>query len=690
MALTLCCYFLIGTLPPLSVVDGFADYLQRSQEKHYILPKRIAAAQSLDCIDKDHWVSTVLVDEVFRANNARSRAYLLRCVISSREGCNWDMYRDRVINISLNNELGVHRDVLRFAEWRLAQLGANTTTSVPTAFAKEICLQGRGVFLWVALVIESFRPESALDEWYRKVRSLPRTVDGLYHLALQEIAPQNAEIVQKLFSWLLAARRPMELSELLEAIAIEVQPQSLPRDGGIATKIRQLQHPETEIPQMCNPLIMITRTSTVTFRHPGVRRFLSTSYKKDVLESSAIEGHQVVAQTCLTLITERESKNCVPLLMPQSGTATSSLIEYASTYWAFHCGLVESHSKMLASALYRTLELTLKRDYQQLSLPESGGPSQIATTVLRIAACHGFNSLTQVSLEMGGNLNGEDCDSCASPLALAVAGGHSEVTALLLQRGASTNAIDPGSDRTALYLAASRGSCKIANMILKAGAKADLPAGTLRWRPLHAAASSGHLDVVKLLMDYEVDVNAVIPTSRKTALHLSACHGHFDVVKWLLEGVRPSKAELDFYNTMIQQGYYQYYLDTMLTNSEFHGRACCRNEDSCFARQELRDLQSLCRRYADVNSRTERGHTPLQLAASNGHENGVRLLLSKGADEAIGNGGQYTALHMAAANGHLNTVRVFLGGGMDGSISSARYGATLKTVTRNGHHAIAN
>ena len=651
----------------------------------------------LDGLDKDDWIKYAVVDGFSRVNNSRHMSDLMRCLISSREGYDCSIGPSDIRWYNLNNEPGVKGDVLRFAESRLADMYPTSANArhLLTSFAKKICLQAEGVFLWVALVIENLRPTASLAELETELLSLPPTIEGLYQQILRKIPSQKTEIVQRAFAWVIAANRPLELAELIEALAIEVDPHGSPAIATLASHIWNTQCSEDELLRICGPLIII-RENTVRFRHQSVRTHLLSDGETGIWGTSTAKAHTLLAETCLGLLTPRQHER--PLLRTlRRPTAQSHMVRYgskmkgyAATNWSFHYGLVESHSNRLVSMLHHLLTLTLHDDCERFSLHERGPSYQIETSILSIAACHGFVSLTRVSLEMGINPDGHPCDSCETPLALAAAGGHSQVAVLLLQRGASTIARSPGSGQTALHLAAASGSQDIVNMLLSKGADPEPNADYLGRTPLHVAASSRSVEIIKLLLDHGGDINAVIPASGETPLHLAASRGHLRAVVCLVEGLDVSEKEMNLYDSMVQQRYYQTWTEDLLTTSTSNQDFIWGVEARFYAQETVTELVSTCGRYIDINARTRQGRTALHLAAGHGHLQIVRFLIQNGINVDLVDNDACTALRLAAQNGHLDTVKSLLATSAGFNKDVHQLGVMLKSVTNNGHDTVAN
>lgn len=631
----------------------------------------------LDGVDKDEWIKWVVIDEVDHINSLRHRSGLIKCLISSQRSSKYITLSGQSRVISLDNELGVQRDVLQYAESRLASVQPTIaiTKSYLTSVAKKLCLRGQGNFLWVARVVGSLQ-SATMSEVENEVDCLPPSIDGLYQRALKSIPSQEIGIMQRALAWLIAANRPLKLAELIEASTTESDPHRTPVTGALASQTLN-----------SNSLIITIRESNVRLCHPSIRRYLLTGDRTRIWGTSIVEAHTLLAQTCLVLITSAEGKDSRFPIRSREGRRGWKTYNYAADNWSFHYGLAESHSKRLAGALHRSLSTALYHDCEELSLPEMGRSYQIQTAILRIAAYYGFASLTLVSLQMGVNVNGS-CKYCETPLELAAAGGHAKVVDLLIRRRASTAVIDPSHRETALHLAAACGSQEIVKILLEDDAKVDSNVSWLDRTPLHAAASSGDLSIIKMLIDLHTDLNAMIPISGETPLHLAASRGDLQTVEWLVEGPGATDEEIRCYDSMVRQDCYQSWTEDLLTDSVSTRHSSCGVEAKCLARESIGELLSLCGRYADINMRTREGRTALHLAASNGHVSTVRFLHQTGAIIDLTDNKGYTALQLAAGNGHLNVVKLLLTAGA--TLDFYQLGATLKSIVNSGHDSVAN
>lgn len=650
----------------------------------------------LDGLNDDEGIKNVIMHEILRANRSRETSHIFRCVMSSRFACEARISARDIIPIDLSTEPGFQHDMLRFATTRLADI-FRTSPNPVFALAKQLCCRAKGIFLWLALAIEDIQRMKSCPNLLQLVNLLPASIDAFYQRALQRIPPRDEKTAQKIFSWLTVANRLLYIPELLEALAVSTDRSRLPEQPPLTGNELDLSNTQDEIHRICGWLVTITKGGIVRLRHPTLRDYLlfvdeSSNHPRDPV----LAAHELLARACLVLLSsvirvEASSAltNTKPAQQLDRGM-TSKLVKYAAANWFVHYRLSETYSRILAGTLQRCLIITLDYDCQSFSIPNSGRSIQIANTTLRISASYGLVSLTQLCLDMGTDPKGGSCLLCESPLAIATGGGHSEAANILMQGIAHPPSRTSYNPEDMIHLAVARGFADAAKSLLDCGTKVDAVEHDSGKTLLHVAAESGSLNLVILLMGYNADVNATIPTTQETPLHLAAVHGHVHVVKYLVDGRDPSFRELELYDSIVQQPYYQSWTEGLLTSEGKTESVIWEVEARDSAEEHLGRLQSCSTRYSNINLRTSEGRTALDLAASNGYDDVVRFLLERGADFKCEGSTRCTALQEAVENGHLETVKLLLAAGATMHQRTEGLAPTLQHACKQGHDDVAD
>jgi cytohesin len=136
------------------------------------------------------------------------------------------------------------------------------------------------------------------------------------------------------------------------------------------------------------------------------------------------------------------------------------------------------------------------------------------------------------------------------PLHIAAFGGNIAQMKRLLQDGASVNLRDE-KNATPLHYAAENGQEEAVLFLLSAGASPHIASDN--WgTPLHQTAYRGLMRAVKAMLDKGADVNVVKTIGLWTPLHLAAMSGSEEMIKLLLKRGADTKARNEAGHTPIQ------------------------------------------------------------------------------------------------------------------------------------------
>ena len=240
----------------------------------------------------------------------------------------------------------------------------------------------------------------------------------------------------------------------------------------------------------------------------------------------------------------------------------------------------------------------------------------------------------------------------------ASAAGHINVIAALLEHGASLNMQDAG-DETPLLLAVGNGHAACVALLLASGANVEA-VSDLGWRPLQSAANEGYALITQHLLRYRAKLN-VRDISGFVPLHYAAQSGHKEVVQHLLD----AGADVNL---------------TVLVNGPASAEPMYVGDDRIFPWRSMEEfelmgwtalhlaaneghdstVQVLLKAYPNFMIRTEDGATALSLAAADGHESVVATLIKAGAsiEDCLNTGA--SPLYSACSGGHTGVVKLLL------------------------------
>uniref|UniRef100_J3LRK7 Uncharacterized protein n=1 Tax=Oryza brachyantha TaxID=4533 RepID=J3LRK7_ORYBR len=224
------------------------------------------------------------------------------------------------------------------------------------------------------------------------------------------------------------------------------------------------------------------------------------------------------------------------------------------------------------------------------------GLLQVAASMGKIEVCRYFVE------ELGFDVNAGCLCGGLAALGFAALSGEVDAVRYLLDRGADPNKIDD-TGSVALHCAVKNGYEEVVRLLLSSGARVDI--AVAHGTPLHIAVSYGKTGVVKILLDHHADPNStsgVLGTPILTALH-STTHG------------LDESDSLECVKLLVKAGADVNYAcpSTPLLVATTIGLTDC--------------IKYLLKVRADPNIPDKQsGHTPIEIAASFGRRDHVKIL----------------------------------------------------------------
>ena len=275
-------------------------------------------------------------------------------------------------------------------------------------------------------------------------------------------------------------------------------------------------------------------------------------------------------------------------------------------------------------------------------------------------ACElGNEDIVHLLLKAGAN-QAEFDETMHKAVPIACAGGHYNVVSLLLEAKVDPNTCDEFGD-TMLIIASENGHSDIVHLLLHAKADPNIPELTTGETALYAASANGHANIVDILLRLGAEPNLKSTSKGETPLHVAATFNHVEVVKALL------KSQLVDVNAPLSE----------LQSTALHVAAI----------EGFNEIvMLLLANNADPNVCDHNGATAIIHACENGHSEIVKLLLQANADPNIAETtiGE-NALYVASAHGYASIVDLLLKSGADPNFTTSE-GATPLHAAADGNH----
>ena len=509
-------------------------------------------------------------------------------------------------------------------------------------------------YLWVHLVFEYLAKalfKKTADGIRAAIKTLPRSVRDAYEQILSR--SENAPDVRKALSIVLAAARPLSLSEMNVAMGISMELESLQSlsledDADFKDRLRS----------MCG-LFLSIHQKHVYFIHQTAREFLlATSSKHRVSQSSLVwehsvslrDAHAVLAEVCVRFLDLSSPERTVAVIRRKMAARRpelrdlyvsadeniddniDQLLSYALPSWAEHLRKAKAaKDARIIDAACRVCSVhsTIYVPWHCYEHLPKYSLDKWRCTALIAASHFGLVTLMKRFLADKHYIDARNNYTHETALFLAIRAKQRRATKLLVHEGADLEARDSRGE-TPLCIAAQHGYTEIVGLLL---VRADTEVRNINGDTvLLAAIRSGNTETARLLLERS-DIEARSDHG-ETALRLAAWRGNTEFVRMLL-----GRADIEARD---KNG------DTPLLAAVQRGNSAA--------------VRLLLRR-ADIEARDKNGNTPLLAAARWGEIEVVRLLISQGAEINARSFDGKTALSYAAYWGYADAVELLIDAG---------------------------
>lgn len=351
-------------------------------------------------------------------------------------------------------------------------------------------------YLWVYLVFDYLEKndfKKTLKGVESAVATLPRSINEAYEQILNRT--KEDPMVRKVLSIILAASRPLTLSEMNVAVNIDYTSQSihdldLEDDEDFKTRLRS----------WCGLFVSIHQGS-IYFLHQTAREFLLADLASPTTVSSKLDwhhsittrhAHAVLAELCVLYLNFFNSNGS--LLTDVDGEAGHCVdrhpfLDYSAQNWGAHfrkAGFIDD-ATMIPFVL-RICDSGSKSYsvWFRIYWKTTGMITNKYFTDLILASYYGHRVIVKLFLEKGADVESRDGIG-GTPLSWAAGNGHEATVKLLLEKGADVKSKD-GYGETPLSWAAINGHEAVVKLLLtKTIANTEDTIGRI---PLHGGTST--------------------------------------------------------------------------------------------------------------------------------------------------------------------------------------------------------
>ena len=315
-------------------------------------------------------------------------------------------------------------------------------------------------FLLARLHLECLLTKTNLRKLKAALNALPEGQDEAYDELIKRIQSQNAdyaELAKKALLWIVNAKRPLKMNEILYALAVEPGDTSLDPEG--------LSDPGLLV-SVCSGIVTFEPESRVV----GLVHYTAQEYLNRKNAAMFPDAQREMSLICLTALSFKAALDDY-YKMEVQGEEAVQLSRYAVPYWADH--MRESPNDPVCEEL--ALNFTCSQGTLAMKTVRLQGSSVLillepqdarnSDTGFCVLAALGLEKQLMSHLDQDLRLRARTSEALDCALLFAIFYGHLRTVAFLIEQGANVD-YRSGNTETALHYAALKGYEAITGCLL--------------------------------------------------------------------------------------------------------------------------------------------------------------------------------------------------------------------------------
>ncbi|TLD30942.1 hypothetical protein PspLS_01946 [Pyricularia sp. CBS 133598] len=223
--------------------------------------------------------------------------------------------------LGTERDQGSLEDIALFLEEKCAYHGAGQAHQ---RLVDEILSKSNGIFLWASLMVSKLGDAYSVEDKQAVLSDLPPEMGELYLRTCRSIVQSPSfEHARCVLKWTICAARPLHLTELDEAIKVDIG--------------RTSEASARQIETMTGHLVQVDEASRIHIAHQTTAAFLTK--ERDGLWIDRTAAHVRLAEVCLTVLCGDDFATPIRgrrSLAPTKEATHAALAEYAANSFSYH------------------------------------------------------------------------------------------------------------------------------------------------------------------------------------------------------------------------------------------------------------------------------------------------------------------------------------------------------------------